>query len=634
MKIKILKKKNALMERWQMSSQSSMKYILEDLFNPASKNNVFDKKLIFYDLETNGFGQAAYVHQIAALEFDLGGIFRKYIDGNSVSDDIKSLKATGGIIVKALFDEKDFVEKDEKTRIKRNKFYDINFKFLGKKDPIPFQLGKELMRGSNGIRFDYDPKNKEPETIIGCSLCLTDAAWMQNSSLISDVLVGLEGIKSVEIDVVTGAIIKYCLEEVPSSTPENTSPTYRIRRPWKSNAKIPEGDLKQFFSKLYELFYTLSNSPYTFTKKRGGPKKQALTTNLKRTWAWKKNGPFAFTYTENKNFTEYEKFPLERYREGYGYDEEEKRPSEKHGIIKFLKYLKGLGKNKYILIGHNIKAFDNSVILQRSEKHKIPKNLVKNFQDSQGIDSLNLLNMYTKQMSWFSKNAETLLGDIASTSKTRDVSIESLRKVKEITKMHKKVKSKLDGMLRVFSETENKKQTHTADDDCEDLARVLSLAVIDMLSMAKAYDDIKTQPLIPQDLGELPKYEPENKTASKIAPTIRTKFKNDLKQLGIIDLDWAKNSFKKSTDKDAIDRVSVLFSNWLAGKTAATYKDLTSEEVMHKSLAFKTYTDTKRSYNEWLETLQSEEVENSNSQLSLDFGLEERVCNKWKKLIK
>ena len=633
MRIKILKNKKQITERWKMGSQSSTQYILEDLFNPASTNNIFNKKLIFYDLETNGFGDAAYVHQIAALEFDLGKIFKKHQSGEGVSDDIKSLKATGGIIVKALFDEKDFVAKDEKTRKARVQFYNINFKNRGKKDGVPFSIGNSLIKKpKGGVRFDYDPKNKEAEVIIGCKLCLTDSAWMTNSKKISDVLNGHKKIKT-EFDPITEKLIEYCLDESPDG-----ETGFRIKRPWKIDLTIPREEQELFFLKLFELFSTLSTSPYTFTKKRGGPAMQILTKNLKNTWAWSKNSAFAFTYAENKNFTEYDKFPLKRYRDGYGYDEEDQRPNEKQGILKFLNYLKGLGKNSYILIGHNIKAFDNSVINQRSKLHRIPANLRNYFQDSEALDSLNLLNIYTKQMSWFSKNAETLLGDLSTTQQTMDVSNESSRKVKEITKMHKRVKSKLDGMLKVFEETQDKKQTHTADDDCEDLARVLSLAVIDMLSMAKAFSDIAQSPLPNPNLSQAPTYAPERRTPSKIAPTVKTKFKNDLKQLGIVDLSWAKGKFGKDTDKDTFDRVGTLFSAWISKDYSVKNPKLSSEQVMHELLNFKTGTDTKRAYEAWLETLEDDPkigtLTPQPTQTQFDFGISETISNRWKRMLK
>ena len=640
MRVKILKNKKQITERWKMGSQSSTQYILEDLFNPASKNNIFNKKLIFYDLETNGFGDAAYVHQIAALEFDLGKIFKKHQSGESVSDDIKSLKATGGIIVKALFNEEDFADKDAKTRKARARFYNINFKNRGNKDPVPFSIGNSLIKKPRGgVRFDYDPKNKEAEVIIGCTLCLTDSAWVANSKKISDVLNGHKKIKT-EFDPITEKLIEYCLDKSTSFSDESPDGerSFRIKRPWKTNLTMPTDQLELFFSKLFELFSTLSTSPYTFTKKRGGPAMQTLTKNLKSSWAWSKNTAFAFTYAENKNCTEYDEFPLERYRDGYGYDEEDPRPNEREGILKFLNYLKGLGKNSYILIGHNIKAFDNSVINQRSKLHRIPATLRNYFQDSEALDSLNLLNIYTKQMSWFSKNAETLLGDLTATQQTMDVSNESSRKVKEITKMHKRVKSKLDGMLKVFEETQDKKQTHTADDDCEDLARVLSLAVIDMLSMAKAFSDIARNPLPNPNLSQLPTYEPERKTPSKIAPTVKTKFKNDLKQLDIVDLSWAKDKFGKDNDKDTLDRVSTLFSAWISKDYSVKNPKLSSEQVMHELLNFKTGTDTKRAYEAWLETLEDDPeigtLTPQPTQTQFDFGISEDISNRWKRMLK
>ena len=659
MKIRIAKPKQPIVERWQMNTASSLQYILEDLFKPGSNNNIFNKKLIFYDLETNGFGDAAYVHQIAALEFELGPLFEKNLKGEPVSDDIKNLKATGGIIVKALFDEKDFKNKDEKTRDKRKSFYKKYFGSDKGRDPVPMRIGKKNMLSADGkIRFDYDPKNGEPQTIIGCSLCITEEIWQSNSEKVSDVLTSLESIRKVEIDPMTKALIEFCLEE--SSGGEGSQRRYQIKRPWikpegtnsdevdlgpgLDSVDTPDEDeLEVFFSKLYELFFTLSNAPYTFTKARGGESWKKKTAVLKKTWSSSKNGAFAFTYTENKNFTEYDKFPLERYRQGYGYNEDESRPSEKQGIVSFLEYLKGLGDDNYILIGHNIKAFDNAVILQRSKIHNISKILTRKFQNSKALDSLDLLNMYTKQMTWFSTNLDLLEKSTSNvTDQSREVAKESSRKVKEITKMHKRVKSKLDGMLKVFEETQDKKQTHTADDDCEDLARVLTLAVIDMFSMAKVYADIDQMMLKPATIGDVPTYKPLYRPPSGIAPKLKTKFKNDLIQLGIVDMAWATQKYGKETDKDTIDRVSERFTAWLTKKTKEENKNLSSEQVLHKLLNFKTRPDTNKAYKQWLAIVVTSDIEPEEPvtqqaipvQTQFDFGLDENIRKKWKKIIK
>lgn len=632
MKIKIVKNKMPLVERWQMTSQSSMKYILHGLFRPDNENSIFNKKLIFYDLETNGLGGNAYIHQIAALEFDLGKIFEKHAQGQDTTSDIKNLKATGGMIVKSIFDPEDFEQKDKEIRDERIKFYAINFKRQGKKDPVVFNFGRNtILQKGSGVRFDFDPKNKEPEMIIGASLCITDESWMRNSKKVSDVLLAIETKTKTKIDPITQSIMNLCLEEISSQ-----GKMYQIKRPWKTNPNMSSEELGIFFSKLFELFETLTNAPYTFTAKRGGNHLKPLTKELKHTWSYKKNKAFAMTYTENKNFTEYESFPLERYRDGYGYNAEEARPNEKEGLRKFLSYLKSLGANNYILIGHNIKSFDNSVVLKRAKKYGLPKTLVDYFQNSQALDSLNLLNMYTQQMVWFNNNIETITSDAAISDKAKEVAIESKRKIEEIVKMHKTAKSKLDGMLKVFDITKDKIQTHTADDDCEDLARVLTLAVLDMYSMAEGIQSLRNMPLTPQFTDEIPRYEPKKKVPSKIAAQVKTKLKNDLVQLNIIEPEFAKQFSGKDKENEALKYVVERFASWLVNDymKEKTELELSREEVFHDLLKFKTQTDTKRAYEKWLTTVKTEKDTDNMQQTQLDFDLKESIYSKWKRLIK
>ena len=659
MKIRITNKKKALNERWEMTSQSSLKHIINNLFNPSSSENIFNKKLIFYDLETNGFGKDAYVHQIAALEFDLGSIFKKHLEGQNVSEDIKSLTASDGIIVKALFEEENFKSKDKKTRNHRFEFYKTHLqRKKGDTFDVPHDIAKSLMLKNKKIRFDFDPKLGETNAIIGAWLCRTRSSWQTNSKRISDVLTAIKRNPKFKIDIITKVLIETCLETVVDSE-SATGERYQIKTPWiktgeQKDSEMPREELIAFFRSLFDLCYTLCNSPYTFVKSRGGTEEdKQLTSELVKTWSYAKNHVFAFTYTENKNFTEYEKFPLNKYRTDNEEtqtplfnDDPSLRPTEKEGIRQFLEYLKSLGKNNYILIGHNIRAFDNSVILKRAVMNKIPKNLIAYFQDSKALDSLNLLNIYVKQLLWFQQNVKTFMEQEDPIEKAQELATESDRKIQQIIKKHKKAKSKLDGLLSVFPETEDKIQTHTADDDCEDLARVMALAVVDMMSMSKIFEEINQQVLTVDYVDGLPTYAPVRRTPSKLASHLKTKFKNDLVQLDVIDPIFAKNFSGKEKEGEAITRVAERFTSWLVNDYISKKPKLNSDEVFNNLLKFRTK-QVGDAYQNWLSSLEDaqpepeSELEPTLSQPALNFDTEEEqetlsesILNKWTRMIK
>jgi len=614
MKIKIVKNKENLDERAMIHSKMSTKYILNNILDPSKQGSIFDKKLIFYDLETNGFGEKAYVHQIAALEFDVKSILTDYLSGKPMSG-IANLTATGGFVSKAKFNSKDFAEQDEIIKKKRKRTWSA-FKGRGpeyegnkeKNDEVSHEVFRKLFRGKNEAdpNMELDPKTGNTDAIIGALLAINETTRINNSQLLTNLLlIHMNKKNPTEFDVVTQLLLDSCGEW---KTTKGGEKLYEIFKPEQMfDINDSEGS-KEFFMNLCDLFRTFSSSPYHYTKSKG-PKNFRISEGFKKfsKITYYLNKVFAFTYTENKNFTQYENFPLEKYESFHPTGFQPGSITEEQGLRAFLQYLKSLGKDNYILVGHNIKSFDNNVIMKRTAKYRISKKLVDSFQDSQFLDSLDLLTMYTKQMQFF---ADLLPIDPEGLEKsTTQVATRSKESIETIVLMHKKLKSKLDGLMKIFEETKNFTQTHTADDDCEKLAQVLIRAIGDMYEMDKAFTDLdnkitfeptQTRPFTPLSSKEM--------TPGKIRSAVLSKFTADLAQANLPSVEKAKYI---STLDDPDEAVEKTISNF-GLKTIQKFRlqnrqnsvggtRMTDEELLSYFLQLKTK-DVIELYNKWEES--------------------------------
>ena len=411
MKIRILKKEK-IDERFQINPKMSSQYMLDNLFNPNSKDSILNKKLVFYDLETNGFLPDAYVHQIAALEFDLSDAIKKIFNGEDY--DLPQA-ATDGLVVKAKFDVDDFRDKDERTIDERGKLRANLFTRKSSKiDMAPFLAGRNRISVKKETNLYMSPE--DVDVTIGCVLARDESARQDLGSKINLMLDFLNR-DEVGLSDNLKTFIATCLN---SDIAADGQTTYTIKNPsFLVDGRELSASADDFFSDLYALCRTLSSSPYGYPSRRGGLRYKT-TKEIKDKLKGYKTGPFAFTYGENKTFTHYDDFPLEKY-EDLQFTVNDQLPNEKQGINAFLDYLIGLGKNKYILVGHNIKSFDNTVIMQRGELNGVSKRKLSFFQDSYALDTLTLMNLYKKQIAFFFSFLNEIDAEPQITDKSLDV---------------------------------------------------------------------------------------------------------------------------------------------------------------------------------------------------------------------
>jgi len=529
---------------------------------------------------------------------------------------IANLTASGGFVSKAKFDSRDFAEQDEIIKTRRQSTW-RTFKGRGpnykgskeKNDEVSHEVFRKLFIGKNESEpnMELDPKTGDTDAIIGALLTINESVRITNSELLTNLLlIHVNKKNPTEFDVVTQSLLDSCGEWKTTKDVKGAAKFYEIFKPEQMFDINDNEGPREFFMNLCDLFRTFSSSPYHYTKSKG-PKNFRISEAFKKgsKITYYLNQVFAFTYTENKNFTQYENFPLEKYESFHPTKFKPGSMTEEQGLRAFLQYLKSLGKDNYILIGHNIKSFDNNVIMKRTAKYRISKTLVDSFQDSQFLDSLDLLTMYTKQMQFF---ADLLPIDPEGLEKsTTQVATRSKESIETIVLMHKRLKSKLDGLMKIFEETKNFTQTHTADDDCEKLAQVLIRAIGDMYEMDKAFTDLdnkitfeptQTRPFAPLSSKEM--------TPGKIRDAVISKFTGDLAQANLPTLAKAKYIAAKDDPDEAVEKVIKDFGL----KTIQKFRlqdrqnngvdQMSDEDLLSYFLQLKT-SDVIKLYNKWEE---------------------------------
>jgi hypothetical protein len=593
MKIKVLKKRQDLNERYEIVSQFSSDYILNDVLDPNSKQSIFKKRLIFYDLETMGFLPQAYVHQIAALEYDLGDSFKKIFKGEELETrDLLAPEPTTGCIVKCAFLEERFKEGDDVVRQKRQTFADKfqasvseeevskNYKLYktskeSRKNyvytPI-VEAFQESIYGSTGrfISGDIDSTSSvdpgddqsiSADKAINMSMTGQDIA----TAIMGSVLATRKGAdmfyKRLEMHLTNlGAANRSLTQNLKDLRSKTSHSRFKaMLRGHKQNDPDPES-VRTFLSDLYDFVKAIVDNPYTFPS----PKAKYMINLLKKThnfdeeqkkWIERtdlKPGnrgyvrfsrllnrykrykiyyynltelkkmttnyarrEFNLTWAENKSFTKYADFPLPEYyqfvrtadKKGEGYDKlplndfktpegdikSRRMPSQKEGLEIFLKYLRDIGNEEYILVGHNIKSFDNNVILAKAEEEGIDSELILSFQDSYVFDTLPLMKTYVQQIKYMDKLVTEKINDAlrAQGDDRTATSIEETKKQHDVLKeRYPGLKSKLDGLMALHDSTKGLKQTHTADDDCKQLANVFIPTVLEMTKMLRDYNNL------------------------------------------------------------------------------------------------------------------------------------------------
>lgn len=557
MRIKITKNKQNLSERIGLTSQMSSRFILNNILNPNEESSIFNKFLIFYDLETMGLLPSPYVHQIAAIQYDLKSVLTKIASGRSLSTTQEvAPRPSGGCIVKNEFDLDAFKKNDAVIIKSRQKFYqDFESLFAESDDSyskIKSTMDGALSSGSGGVNLGM---SRADIGIAIMSSCLYSKS--KSDDFYSKLNFHLSALESEGRDLTDSLKAKR-----DATSKENFENLMNQRTTTMINS---------FLSNLFEFVTAVVSSPYTFSstgsasmvKIRGeDPNRYRLLISyynnqlkLKTMTTSLLNKQFNLTWSENRAFTHYEDFPLAEYydfvktsnnpeakqtsfrRIVRGQQKLVKRglPSEKEGLEMFLKYLQDLGNENYILIGHNIKTFDNNVILTRSKENGIDEQLILDFQDSYVFDTLDLMKIYTKQLVFMNdlcnSGIEEKLAARKTAPKRAEKTSESILKAKEmhdtLKEKYPSIKAKLDGIMQLYESTKDLEQSHTADDDCKQLANAMIPTIVQMTQMIKDYDEVldlidpETTPA-PRSFSDIPS------SRSQVASTAVSKIKSDL----------------------------------------------------------------------------------------------------------
>lgn len=254
MKIKVRNEKKQLDERIAISSKMSSRFIINNVLNPDSDNSIFDKKLIFYDLETMGLLPSPYVHQIAAIEYDLKNTFSKIIQGKKLgTTQVVAPRPSGGCIIKNEFNLKNF---NDRSVIKYRRLFYENFKQEFNSDLFAFDIIKKIM--DDVLLKATDKQGREKVNLnmsradIGIAImsnCLfSETSANEFYSILENHLEGLEK----EGRKLTNTLV--------AKKQQTTKDIFLKLVSSRSSTKT----IASFLSNLFELVIASTSSPYSF----------------------------------------------------------------------------------------------------------------------------------------------------------------------------------------------------------------------------------------------------------------------------------------------------------------------------------------------------------------------------------
>lgn len=566
MKIRIKKSSKLIQEKeLSMSKKGGYDFLqyYNKFLNKDSKDYLFNKKIILYDLETKGLLPSPYIHQFAALEFDLSQTGLEGIDVNN-------LVAKDAFIAKCYYSYEDMRGQDKSFQKKRANFrYAFSDAYNKERDLMKISTYPYLTTYITALLTTrYDATKKKYITQMNISK--NNMPKLYGAMVFGMALAKLEILRKADKDTKAQPIQIQDLNVDYVNFIEVIKEKYKNDRVFNNDKVIQDG-LGMYFDNLNkntilkEIYDSLVPSPKTtIVAAQAGFQKPNYLNGLSHFWNfisrlkanfpithtepdyYKKYNPFSLTmkkitdeigmsYGENKQFTKYKTFPLKKYvsynddlaraesdkqfAQNYRLfvpntktrafnrndtvvpDEVPGQPkppsyrttlvSEKHALESFLDWFgnKNKEEGKFLLMGQNIAAFDNAVIQNRAKKYGLQSKFVNNFFDSMMFDTLSFFkSAFIPTMKFFEKVQEDIdkysktVFDLYAQRKTPEQQpgdfnpvYESLvtanLKLEAMRKKYPNLRSKLDGLMVMFY-GENHVQTHTADDDCEQLLRI------------------------------------------------------------------------------------------------------------------------------------------------------------------
>ena len=374
MKLKI-KIKRALSERYELSPTTDLP--IEKLFSATGMElqdllvgkeqieTIFNKDLVFYDLETTGlrrsskgtpddgedFDPSDTIHQIACLRYA----------SNGNMDDLEPENPTDAYIAKCEISREQLAKTDA---IKRKRAF-----ILLQTPADNYTNFKEYIKNK---MFDY-PTNTQ-EHVAGIQ-ALFYHVFINNT---------IANMKSGRLKVGgrNEAMIGYILDYIYNAT--NSYDDVKTIEEFLAEKNPSMEKLQEFFESVFDDSGSQSDLARFFLEK-GKPEPDRFVKRYSNTTG--------ITIEENKVFTHYDEFPLRKYKRKEYYHGM-KVVSESDALQGMMNYFDKLGQGAnndpptdgdYILVGQNIISFDNPFVLTRCEALGIPN--VHTFQNSRVYDT-------------------------------------------------------------------------------------------------------------------------------------------------------------------------------------------------------------------------------------------------------
>ena len=536
---------------------------IRKFFNPESKDYFFNKRLIFYDLETKGLLPSPYIHQFAALVYD-----------PPQKGSIDPKKPNDYFVAKCFYSRDLFGDDDHKILARRISFYDSASKIKGKRKYPFLNLALryamfERKKSLSGMLIPKTGITEKYDLISAKGLCMLSYDQKYNKDLFKKINNFLLATRKKHPSVIQVKNYNFFL---------NYDPT---KWPGKSGRDVH--NIKQFAFNLWNLISTLKKE-YAV---KHHEKLYDYNENIKpinTIYNYISNQVFNLTYFENYSLTHYKDFPLRQFADGSLKQDEKdakkqiqkqfkhiKNPkdinlkntiipkdssensydvglvSEKHALEGFLSFISKNNKNRdSVLVGQNIKRFDNAVILNRAEFHRINKGPeFESFYDSLMYDTLPFFKNMIKLLLWYEQSFKDIYISLGADEnqivshfapenhyqplstittgpsqaiyydynqspgkpklqETKDqdelvlVKKQATLLINKLRQKYPSPKAKLDGLMHMFKNPNDvnfKEQTHTADDDCVQLANVFLKAWDEMQTFTsfyyKIYDKLK-----------------------------------------------------------------------------------------------------------------------------------------------
>ena len=435
MKLKI-KIKKALSERYELSPTTDLP--IEKLFSATGMElqsllvskqqieTIFNKDLVFYDLETTGlrrsskgtpddgedFDPSDTIHQIACLRYA----------SNGNMDDLNPENPTDAYIAKC----------------------EISREQLAKTDAIKEKRARILLQTPKGNyadfkahiqngMFDY-PTNTQ-EDVAGIQ-ALFYHVFINNK--IANMKYGV-----LKVGDRNEAMISFILDYTKNTT--NSKDRVDTIEKFLAEKNPSMEKLQEFFESVFDDSGSQSDLARFFLEKGKSEPDKFVKRYSKTT---------GITIEENKVFTHYDEFPLRKYQKEESYYGMKVVP-EKVALQGMMNYFDKLGQGAnnnpptdgdYILVGQNIISFDNPFVLTRCEALDIPN--VHTFQNSRVYDTRFLFSTmikYFKNLVYFYN-----IGSAGSKAGARQGFVKKMEA--EIEKKHASIATASTEATRKFKE--------------------------------------------------------------------------------------------------------------------------------------------------------------------------------------